>query len=106
MRVFASWARCYAGQWNCYDSLMKLDLYTKVVLTAIMLLLGVIAFRPLVHPDTTANAQGSFAGVQFSGPGISFFDSRTGDLYEYRVDGTTISHHRLTKLGQPLVVVK
>ena len=85
---------------------MRIDLYTKVVLTVIMLLLGVIAIRPLVHPDTTASAQGPFAGVQFASyGGYTFFDSRTGDIWLYNspdIPGAP-SHLRLTKFGQPLV---
>jgi hypothetical protein len=36
---------------------MKPDTYTKTILTIVALLLGVIALRPLIHPDTTASAQ-------------------------------------------------
>lgn len=57
---------------------MRTHTYTKAVLTIIMLLLAVIAFKPLVTPATTASAQGTFAGVQFSFEGANFtaFDTR------------------------------
>ena len=35
---------------------MRIDLYTKMILTIIMLLLGVLALRPLARPTTTAQA--------------------------------------------------
>jgi len=69
---------------------MKLDTYTKVVLTAATLLLAAIALRPLISPDTTASAQAAFSGVQISsyasatGVYTDFFDTRTGDLWEYK----------------------
>lgn len=67
---------------------MKPDIYTKTVLAVIALLLAVIALRPF--PETIAQAQTSFAGVQFSpisGPAGEFkilaFDTRTGEVWLY-----------------------
>jgi hypothetical protein len=71
-------------------------------------LLGVIALRPYASPDAVAHAQGAFAGVQFSGEGgtYDFFDTRTGEVYDYD-DITGLQRHvRLMKLGAPLVRVK
>ena len=91
---------------------MRIDPYTKAVLTVIALLLAVIAFKEYINPDSTAHAQGAFAGVQYSGPIQSFFDTRTGEVYEYRGDGGLASgsqltrQYRLVKLGQPLVKEK
>ncbi len=92
---------------------MKPDLYTKFVLTIIMLLLAVIACNHYVSPPATASAQGPFAGVQFSGNGFSFFDTRTGDLWTYSDRAGDYKDHydrweweyfgKVTKLGQPLV---
>ena len=92
---------------------MKPGLYTRIVLTIIALMLTVIACKTVIRPDTTAHAQGPFAGVQFSGPNNdSFFDTRTGDLWEYRpaehpsgmgsypAQWTYLG--TVTKLGQPL----
>ena len=83
---------------------MRIDWYTKGVLAV---LLGVIAIRPYVSPDAVAHAQGSFAGVQFSGSGccFSFFDARTGEVIGYD-DGMLNGRYRLTKLGTPLVKEK
>jgi hypothetical protein len=44
---------------------MRTDVYTKVVLTIIAMMLTVIACRPLASPESTARAEGPLAGVQF-----------------------------------------
>ena len=85
---------------------MRIDLYTKGVLTVIAVLLAVIAFRPYVSPDAVVQAQGPFAGVQYSSvEGFpTLFDSRTGEVWGYfngRVD-----HTRIAKLGAPWVKEK
>jgi hypothetical protein len=88
---------------------MKPDLYTKVVLTVIALMLTVIACKTVISPGTTANAQGPFAGVQYAGRG-EFFDSRTGEIWIYGSFGGVGDPNaleaklRLTKLGQPRIV--
>jgi len=41
---------------------MRIDLYTKGVLTVIAVLLAVIAFRPYVSPDAVVQAQGRLPG--------------------------------------------
>jgi len=86
---------------------MRIDIYTKVILTIIALLLAVIALTPLVQPQP-AMAQGSFSGVQMSGGGDMFFDTRTGDICAYEFDrnsprfGQVTAHYKIGKLGQPL----
>jgi uncharacterized membrane protein len=78
---------------------------TKIILTVIALLLAVIALTPLVQPQP-AMAQGSFSGVQFTGGLYGFFDTRTGDIWEYRVtDRSPGRHLKLVQLGKPLVEV-
>jgi hypothetical protein len=54
---------------------MRPDLYTKATLTIVAFLLFPIACRPLMSPETTASAQGPFAGVHFATEerSISFF---------------------------------
>jgi hypothetical protein len=85
---------------------MRIDSYTKAVLTAIVVFLAVIAFRPYVSPDSVAHAQGTFAGVQFAYQGgPMFFDSRSGDVLLYSPRGVA-GHYRLVKLGAPMVEVK
>jgi hypothetical protein len=68
--------------------LMKPDLYTKAVLTAIAIMLTVIACNQYVTPRTTVEAQSSpFAGVQFAQGndlgGFDFFDPKTEEVWEY-----------------------
>jgi hypothetical protein len=89
---------------------MKPDIYTKIALTVIALSLVMIACNQYVHPVTAAEAQGPFAGVQYSGPnGYSFFDTRTGDIWEYYEGGPSEGIPaswgyvgKVTKFGQPL----
>lgn len=81
---------------------MRIDLYTKAVLTIIAIMVTVIASNQIVNPRV-ASAQGSFAGVLWNGQ--SFFDSRTGEIREY--NGVQLAgKYRVTKLGQPLVKEK
>lgn len=83
---------------------MKIDVYTKAVLTVLAILLGVIALRPLVSPEVTANAQGGFAGVQYAN--MEFFDARSGQVYSYNPNGTLLRQYKVARLGDPLVVEK
>jgi hypothetical protein len=64
---------------------MRLDLYTKAVLSVIALALVMIACNQYVHPQTTASAQAQFAGVQFAigEGGLVFFDTRSGEVWAY-----------------------
>jgi hypothetical protein len=90
---------------------MKLDIYTKAVLTAIAVALTVIACNQYVHPATTAQAEGLFAGVQFSGgdkPG--FFDPRTGEVTFFltssgEYNGQVQERLKVTKVGSRLKLI-
>jgi hypothetical protein len=87
---------------------MRIDWYTKGVLTVIAVLLGVIALRPYVSPDAVAHAQGSLSGVQVWYGDVAspkFFDPRTGDVWGYST-GKPESRYRLTGVGAPLVKEK
>lgn len=88
---------------------MKPDLYTKAVLTVIALMLTVTACNQLVKPAATANAQSAqFAGVLFSKTNgvVTFFDTRTGEVWKYDEDGPVMSELKLTALGKPLLPLK
>jgi hypothetical protein len=91
---------------------MKPDLYTKVVLTIIALALVLIACNHYSQPAVTAQAEGPFAGVQFSGDsrGFVLFDSRTGDIWQYYSNvgmGTpSMDHTRISGPGVPVSAVQ
>ena len=86
---------------------MRIDWYTKGVLTVIAILLAMVVLKQYVSPETVVQAQGAFAGVQFaqSAGYPYFFDTRTGEIFGYSVPGV-FQKYRLTKLGSPLVVEK
>ena len=92
---------------------MRIDLYTKIVLTVIAVMLTLIACRPLVSPDAAVRAEGPFAGVQFTsdgGPAFTAFDTRTGDVWQYGYNDKAVGSGRpgyhvwhmgkLNKLGE------
>jgi hypothetical protein len=86
---------------------MRIDLYTKTILTVIALLLAVVVLRPIVQPPP-ASAQTPLAGVQFMPASGSFdaFNTNNGDVWLYSyADGRYEARllGRFTQLGQPLV---
>jgi hypothetical protein len=92
---------------------MRIDLYTKVILTLIVLLLAVIALKPIFQPQP-ALAQGRFNGVQFCAieGGLYAADMRTGDIWVYvthpasTLNGQVVGHYKLAQLGTPFVIIK
>jgi hypothetical protein len=112
---------------------MKTDLYTKAVLTGILIFLAVIAFKLSVNPISTArsnqvapvtaanpiaspipvDAEGQFAGMQFNGnsEGFTPFDSRTGDIWTYlsylsTASGPAVKHTKISAPGVPASTVQ
>jgi hypothetical protein len=86
---------------------MRIDTYMKAAFTLIALSLTAIAVRSWTSPDSVAHAQAPSPELQFAATpvGYSFFDARTGDLWEY--SGTGIhGKFKLTKPGMPLVKEK
>ena len=79
---------------------MKPDVYTKTMLTAIAIFLGILALRPLIAPGSArAESTAVFAPMQFS-ENLSEFESkngrmvgrlaidlRTGNVYGFPTDG-------------------
>jgi hypothetical protein len=49
---------------------MRIDLYTKTILTLVALLLAVNVLRPILQPQA-AMADGHFRGIQFSYRGVT-----------------------------------
>jgi hypothetical protein len=83
------------------EALMRIDLYTKTILTIIALLLAVFTLKPILQPQT-ALAQGGYAGVQFSysGGNHAFFNTNTGDVWEYGDHGNFRNHYRVHEFGK------
>jgi hypothetical protein len=85
---------------------MRIDWYTKGVLTVIALLLAVIAVDNM-SARMRLKLRGRLPGSQFSGAPDSFFDTRTGEIWSYDSGGVGPAFKlRLTKLGAPLVKEK
>ena len=81
---------------------MRIDLYTKTILTLIALLLAAVVAKPIFQPQAVM-AAGNFANIQFSytsGGEHAFFDTRSGDVWEYGGDGHFKQHYRVTELGK------
>jgi len=80
---------------------MRIDRYTKTILTIIALLLAVIVLKPLFQPQP-AMADGKYVGVQFSysGGNHAFFDSRSGDVWEYGDNGQFRQHYKVHEFGK------
>jgi hypothetical protein len=80
---------------------MRIDLYTKTILTIIALLLAVFTLKPILQPQV-ALAQGSYAGIQFSysGGNHAFFNANTGDVWEYGDHGNFRNHYKVHELGK------
>ncbi len=80
---------------------MRIDLYTKMILTLIALLLAVIALNPIFQPQS-AMAQGNYSAIQFSysGGNHAFFDTRSGDVWEYGDNGHFRQHYKVHEFGK------
>jgi hypothetical protein len=82
---------------------MRIDLYTKVVLTVIAVMLTFMACKSAVQPIGVA-AEGALAAVQFTG-GVGGFwavDTRGGDVWVYEDHGNNLTpkyYGKITKLG-------
>jgi hypothetical protein len=81
---------------------MRIDLYTKTILTFIALLLTAVVFKPIFQPQAV-QAAGKFDTIQFSystGGDHAFFDSRSGDVWEYGDNGHFKQHYKVTEFGK------
>lgn len=87
---------------------MRIDLYTKTILTLIALLLAVVALKPTIQPTVTAQAQSPSANIQFmGGTDLIAMDKMTGKVWIYSVgEGGGAEMHYLGQfvaLGKNLV---
>lgn len=81
---------------------MRVDLYTKTILTLIALLLAVFVLKPILQPKS-ALAEGNFGSIQFSystGGNHAFFDTRSGDVWEYGDHGNFRNHYKVREFGK------
>ena len=74
---------------------MRIDLYTKTILTLILLVLVAIALKPIFQPPA-AQAAGNFGSIQFSYSNgeSSFFDTRSGDVWIHDSNAHYRQHYR------------
>jgi hypothetical protein len=81
---------------------MRIDLYTKTILTLIALLLAVIVLKPIFQPQATMADDRDYARIQFSysGGNHAFFDSRSGDVWEYGDKGQFRQHYKVHEFGK------
>ena len=88
---------------------MRIDLYTKVILTSIAVLLAVITVKLIFQPTAVVQAQSSLSNLQFLGGGdLIVMDKQSGQIWEYNVsseDGGTKSMNlgKFVGFGKPLV---
>jgi hypothetical protein len=80
---------------------MRIDIYTKTILTLIALLLATIAFKPIFQSQALM-AAGKFDQIQFSysGGNHAFFDARSGDVWEYGDKGNFRNHYKVSEFGK------
>ena len=80
---------------------MRIDFYTKTILTLVALLLAVNVLKPIFQPQA-AMADGPYSNVQFSYSGgtHAFFDTRSGDVWEYGDNGHFKEHYKVHELGR------
>ena len=83
---------------------MRIDLYTKTVLTLIALALLVIAGNSVLRPSPVS-ADNGIGGAHFlaAGQGVWAIDSRTGDIWQYPFGSGAPRHvGKVSQLGQPI----
>jgi hypothetical protein len=85
---------------------MRIDSYTKTLLTLITLLLAFIAAQQIIRPKGV-NTQSQLAGVQFLKTGeykLIAIDTNTGEIWHHRWAGAdkAVLVGRFTKLSEPM----
>jgi hypothetical protein len=86
------------------EAFMRIDLYTKAILTLIALLLAVVASQSLFKP-TAVSAQSALSGVQFTyrSAGFLAIDTKGGDVWLYDIETKRTERlGKITQLGKPI----
>ena len=81
------------------------NLYVKACLTAIVLLLTIIALKPIFSPSF-AEAQSSLSGVQITAQkdGFLLYDNNTGRVWSYDLYRGNVAYcGHIASPGKPLV---
>lgn len=88
---------------------MKMDLYTKITLTIIALLLMGNLLKPVLSPSVVqAREEAKFSHLQYSintEGVVVFFDTKTGNMWFYH-DEKPNSILKLNELGKPLQFIE
>ena len=83
---------------------MRIDRYTKTILTIIALLLAVVVLQSLLRP-TAVSAQPALGGVQFTyrPEGFLAIDTKGGDVWLYDIQTKRTERlGKITQLGKPI----
>jgi hypothetical protein len=89
-------------------TVVRIDRYTKTILTLIALLLAVIALKPIFQPDVAmaqeAQAQARYGHMLFSYSAgqAAFFDTRSGDVWTHDNAGHFQQHYKVKTWGKDL----
>ena len=88
---------------------MEIDLYTKITLTIIALLLMGNLLKPVLSPSVVqAREDAKFSHLQYSmntAGVVVFFDTKTGNVWFYH-DEKPNSILKLNELGKPLQFIE
>jgi hypothetical protein len=86
------------------EALMRIDLYTKTILTITAVLLAVVVSQSLLRPNAVS-AQSALAGVQFTSRPAGFLaiDTKAGEVWLYDIESKRTERlGKLTQLGKPI----
>jgi hypothetical protein len=89
------------------NTVVRIDRYTKTILTLIAMLLAVLALKPLYQPQVAlaeGQEQADYGHVQFSYSGgeAAFFDTRSGDVWTHDNSGHFKQHYKVNRWGKDL----
>jgi hypothetical protein len=90
---------------------MYLDRFSKTLLCILVLMLGLLVFRPFFSPEAAQTQARNYDYVRYlggfntsTGQVMILLDSRNGNIWSYGLSERRVSYvGQLTQLGQPLV---